>query len=173
MSCHVQIAQAETELAQLLVDHLPDAGAFLHEDERLGFQLLEGHALAGAPVPGGDREDDLVPVERLERDAAMAAGGPDHAELARAARPARPPCACPTPSARRYQWVELLELPEDDGEDASAGPGGRADLEPALELALGFLVEAPEQLLLEREQPLSSAVRRSPVSVGSTRRPER
>ena len=54
--------------------------------------------------------------------------------------------------------MELLELPEDDRQDASAGPGRGADLEPALELAFGLLAEVREQLLLEREQPLRSAV---------------
>ena len=81
LELHVQVAQPEPELAQLVVDHLPDAGALLHEDERLGLQLLEGQALAGALVLGRDGEDDLVAVEGLERDAAMTACGPDDAEL--------------------------------------------------------------------------------------------
>ena len=54
--------------------------------------------------------------------------------------------------------MELLELPEDDRQDASTGTGGSADLEPALELALGFLAEVRKQLLLERDEPLRSAV---------------
>src|SRR5881394_1663899 len=54
--------------------------------------------------------------------------------------------------------MELLELPEDDRQDASTGTGGSAHLEPALELALGFLAEVRKQLLLERDEPLRSAV---------------
>ena len=54
--------------------------------------------------------------------------------------------------------MQLLELAEDDRQDAAARPGRGADLEPALELALGFVAEVREQLLLEREQPLRSAV---------------
>ena len=38
------------------------------------------------------------------------------------------------------------------------GPGRRADLEPARELALRFAAEIGEQLLLHREQPLRAAV---------------
>jgi hypothetical protein len=58
--------------------------------------------------------------------------------------------------------MELLELPEDHRQDGSTGPGGGADLEPAFELALGFLAEVREQLLLERDQPLRSAVEPQP-----------
>ena len=57
-----------------------------------------------------------------------------------------------------HQRMELLELPEDDRQDASTGTGGGADLEPPLELALGFLAEVRKQLLLERDEPLRSAV---------------
>src|SRR5215470_4673211 len=61
-----------------------------------------------------------------------------------------------------HQWMLLLELAEDHGEHAPPGPGGRADLEPPLELALGLLVEACEQLLLEREQPLGTPIQAEP-----------
>ena len=54
--------------------------------------------------------------------------------------------------------MELLELAEQDGQDASARPGGGAYLEPPLQLALGLLSELREQLLLERQEPLRSAV---------------
>ena len=58
--------------------------------------------------------------------------------------------------------MQLLELPEDDGQNAPARPGRSADLEPALELALGLIAEIREQLLLERQQPLRSAVEPEP-----------
>src|SRR6266550_4009846 len=58
--------------------------------------------------------------------------------------------------------MQLLELPEDHGQDAPAGPGRSTDLEPALELTLGFVTEVREQLLLERKQPLRSAVEPEP-----------
>ena len=45
---------------------------------------------------------------------------------------------------------------------ASEAEHRRIDLEPALELALGFVAEVREQLLLERKQPLRSAVEPEP-----------
>ena len=54
--------------------------------------------------------------------------------------------------------MELLELPEDHGQDAPARPGGRPDLEPALELPLRLVAELGEQLLFHCEEPLRSAI---------------
>ena len=131
----------------------------MHEHERLGLQLLERHGLAGARMSGGNREYDLVAIEGLERDAAMAAGHPDDPELELAA----PDLLDDGVRVRHrqrdmHQRMELLELPEDDRQDASTGTGGSADLESALELAFGFLAEVRKQLLLERDEPLRSAV---------------
>ena len=114
-------------------------------------------------MPGGNREDDLVPIEGLERDAAMAAGHPDDPELELA------PADLLDDRLRvghrqrdAHERMQLLELPEDDGQDAPAGPSRGTDLEPALELALGLLAEVREQLLFKREQPLRSAVEPEP-----------
>ena len=56
------------------------------------------------------------------------------------------------------QRVEAWNSPSTTGNTLPPGPGRGTDLEPALELALGLLAEFREQLLLEREQPLRSAV---------------
>ena len=109
--------------------------------------------------PAGHREHDLVPIERLERDAAVAACDADDPEL-ELAPPDLLDDRVRVGHRQRdvHQRMKLLELAEDDGQDAPARPGRRADLEPALELALGLLAELREQLLLEREQPLRPAV---------------
>ena len=78
-------------------------------------------ALAGALVAGRDGEHDLVAVEGLERDAAMAAAGPDDAELELA-----PPDLLDDRVRVGHRQrdvhlrVELLELAEQDGQDAPA-----------------------------------------------------
>jgi len=54
--------------------------------------------------------------------------------------------------------VEPLELGEHDRQDAPAGPGRAADLEPSGQLALGLVPELVQDLLLEREQPLRAAI---------------
>ena len=77
----VEVAQPRARAAQLVLDHLPDAGALLHHDQRLLAQLVERDRPAREPVPGRDREHDLVAEERLEDDAAVAARGADDAEL--------------------------------------------------------------------------------------------
>ncbi len=67
-------------------------------------------------------------------------------------------CVSDTVRATCTSGWSCWNSPRIDRQDASTGPGGGADLEPALELALGFLAEVREQLLLERDQPLRSAV---------------
>ena len=156
---HVQVAEAQAELAQLVVDHLPDAGSVLHEDERLSLQLLHGQALPGALVAGGDGEDDLVPVEGLERDAAMAADSADDPELELATRDLLDHGVGVRDGQRDVHLrMEPLELAQQAGQDAPAGPRGGSDLESALQLALGLLSELREQLLLEREKPLRASI---------------
>ncbi len=114
-------------------------------------------------MPDGDGEYDLVPIEGLERHAAVATGHSDDPELELA-----PPDLLDHPlrvrhrQRDRHERMQLLELPEDDGQHGPARPGRSADLEPSLELALGLLAEICEQLLLEREQSLRSAVEPEP-----------
>ena len=114
-------------------------------------------------MPGGDREDDLVPVEGLERDAAVPARGADDAELELAPSDLLDHRLGVRDGERDvHKRMELLELAEDDGQHAAAGAGGRTDLEPALQLAFRLLPELREHLLLEREQPLRAAVEAEP-----------
>ena len=93
-------------------------------------------------MPGRDREDDFVAVEGLERDAAMTAGGSHDSQLELA-----PPDLLDhrVRVGHRQRDVdermELLELAEDDRQNAPAGPGGSADLEPACELAVRLLAQ--------------------------------
>ena len=119
--------------------------------------------LAGALVPGGDREHDLVPVEGLERDAAVPARGADDAELELAPSDLLDHRLGVRDGQRDvHKRMKLLELAEDDRQHAAAGAGGRTDLEPALQLAFRLLPELREHLLLEREQPLRAAVEPEP-----------
>src|SRR5215211_547889 len=67
----VEVAQPDARPAQLVLDHLPDAGALLHQDQWLALQLVECDRPPCEAVPGRTDEDDLVAEERLERDAAM------------------------------------------------------------------------------------------------------
>src|SRR5213079_31534 len=93
----------------------------------------------------------------------MTAGGTDHSELELAPTDLLDHVVRVRDGERDvHERVQLLELTEDDGQDAAARPGGSADLEPALELALRLFAEVCEQLLLEREQPLRSAVQPEP-----------
>ena len=110
-------------------------------------------------MPGRDSEDDLVAVERLERDAAVTAADADDPELELAPRHLLDHGVRVRHRERDVHLrMELLELPEHHRQDAPAGPGGGADLEPALELPLRLVAELREHLLLEREEPLRSAV---------------
>ncbi len=58
--------------------------------------------------------------------------------------------------------IELLELSEDDRQDAPARPSRTADLEPSGQLALGVVAHLLEDLLLERKQPLRPAIEPHP-----------
>ena len=58
--------------------------------------------------------------------------------------------------------VAPLELAQQDRKDAATRTCGGADLEPALELALCFLAELREQLLLQPEEPLRASVEPEP-----------
>ena len=117
---HVEVAEADAELAQLLLDHLPDAGALLHQDERLGLQLLERHALAGARARRGTASTTSSRIERLEHDAAVAARRRRRSpsSSSRRADLLDDVLRVRHRSARRAPRMQLLELAEDDGQDA-------------------------------------------------------
>ena len=117
-------------LAQLVLDHLPDAGALLHQDQRPLRQLVEVDRAPGERMPGEAGEDHLVAEERLERDRAVAPGGADDAEL-------EPAVGDELDHRLRVGHGELdaelgvvaLELAEQHREDDGRGPGGGAELE--------------------------------------------
>src|SRR5437588_722968 len=71
----IKIAQTHWAPAQLVLDHLPYARPFLHQDQGLAAELLERHLLAGERVAGRHDEDHLVAEERLEDDPAVARRG--------------------------------------------------------------------------------------------------
>ena len=171
----VQVAQPDTELTQVVLDHLPDPRSLLHEDERLGLQLLERQRPARAAVTGGNGEHDLVPVEGLERDAAVPAGRADDAELE-------------LPAADLLDDGVGVEDRERDAylRDAGAGtrrarPGGRSRPGRSRRRSRAARPALPSP---PRRAPAAAAPRaraaaarrgtaRRPASVGSTRRPER
>ena len=61
-----------------------------------------------------------------------------------------------------HRGMPLLKLAEQDRKHRAAGPGRRTDLEPATELTLGVVAELLQHLLLEREQPLRTAIQPVP-----------
>jgi lipopolysaccharide/colanic/teichoic acid biosynthesis glycosyltransferase len=110
-------------------------------------------------MAGRHREHDLVAEEGLERDTTVAPSGADDAELELAPGDLVDDRlgvgdGQRDPNAR----VQLLELAEDEREDRAAGTRRGTDLEPAGQLALGLLAELLEELLLQREQALRTAV---------------
>ena len=114
-------------------------------------------------MPRRAREHDLVAEERLEHDTAMPARRADDAELELASRDLLDdPLRVGDRQGDLHGGVPLLELAEEHGEHGSAGPTRRADLEPPAELALRLVAELGEHLLLEREQPLRTAVEPMP-----------
>jgi hypothetical protein len=114
-------------------------------------------------VVGRNGEHDLVAVERLERDAAVPAADTDDAELELTPGDLLDDGVRVGDRKRDVHLrVELLELGEDDRQDAPAGPGRAADLEATGELPFRVVTELLEDLLLHREQPLRAAVEPHP-----------
>ena len=159
---HLEVAEPLAVLAQLVLDHLADARALLHQDQRPLRELVEVDGAAGERMAGRAREDHLVAEERLERDRAVPAGGADDPEL-------EPPVGDELDHRLRVGHGQLdaelgvvaLELAEQQREHDRRRPGGGADLERAAERRIG-LGELVEQLLLEREHPLRAAVEAQP-----------
>ena len=79
---HLQIPQPLPALAQLVLDHLPDAGARAASGSAGPRASSSSPTVrAGERMPGRAGEDHLVAEERLEGDGAVAAGGADDPEL--------------------------------------------------------------------------------------------
>ncbi len=81
LELRLEVAHPQPRGAQLLLDHVADAGALLHRDVLLARQLLGRHLLARERVVGRDGEDDLVAHERLELERAMTAKRTHDAQL--------------------------------------------------------------------------------------------
>src|SRR5206468_12858034 len=122
---HVEVAEPYARLAQLVVDHLPHAGALLHQHERLLLQLVERDRPAGEAVPAWHGQHDLVAEERLEDHPAMTPHGADAAELHLAARDLLDHPLRIRDGERHLDTAVLpLELGEGDRDHRSARPGG-------------------------------------------------
>ena len=146
-------------LTQLVLEHLANACAFLHHDQRLCRELLERDRLAGEPMVRRACEHDLVVKERLEDDATVATAGADDAELELSV-------GDPVDDGLRVGddepyvdvGVLLLELADEDGDDGAAGAGGGAELERAGDGALFVGGQFLEEVLLGRQEPLCRGV---------------
>src|SRR5947208_2398481 len=77
----VEVAEAHGAAAQLVLDHLPHARAFLHQDQVLATELVERYLLPGEGVAGRNDEDHLVAEEGLEDDTAVTRRGADDPQL--------------------------------------------------------------------------------------------
>src|SRR5205085_2460708 len=77
---YAEVALLDAGAAQLVLDHLTDACAFLHQDQLLALQLLERDGLAGEAMAGRAGEDHRVAEERLVLDGAVTRRRADDAE---------------------------------------------------------------------------------------------
>ena len=156
---HVEVAQAQPQPAQLVLDDLADAGAFLHHDHVLAAQLVDRDGASGECVAGRARENHLVVEERLEPDGTVPARGADDPELELPRGDALDHGLRIRHGQRDlHSGVGALELAEQERHDDRRRARGGSELELAAELALTLTGELVEQLLLEREQALCAAV---------------
>ena len=159
---NVEVAQPFAALAQLVLEQLAHAAALLHHDQRLVAQLVERHGASGEGVVRRRREDHLVAEERLERHAALAARRADDPELELARGDVLDDGVRVGDRQRHlHTGVLALELAEEQRQDDRGGPGRRAEVERAGELALADGGDVLEQLILEREHPLRAPVQSS------------
>jgi len=120
--------------------------------------LVERYRPACKRVTRRASEDDLVPKEGLEDDAAVAPRGTDDAELELArGDPVDDRLRVEDPEQDVQVRMERAELAQEVREHDPAGARGGSDLEPALELGGRLLGDLGDDLLLEGEQPLSAA----------------
>src|SRR3954468_24163964 len=153
----------QSRLAQLVLDHLSNARAFLHHDQLLVLEIVERDRLAGEAVAGRTGEYHLVPEERLEGDTTVAAGSADDAELELPVRhlvDERLSVGDGQPHA--YVRVLFVELAKEERHDSAAGAGRSPELERPADRALVVGLELFEEMLLEREEPLRGGVEHAP-----------
>ena len=148
---------------QLVLDDLPHAGAFLHQDQRLLAELVEPDVAPRKRVAGRTDQNHLVLEGPLEANRPVAPGGADDAELEPSVgdevddglgvvhleRPCKP-------------WVPRVELAEEDRHDHRGGARRSADGQLAGECTGAFGCDIVEHLLLELEQALSRSIEAQP-----------
>src|SRR5918995_1533932 len=136
LELHLEIAYPQSGLAQLVLDHLADTRAFLHEDQRFLPKLVQTHRLAGEQMVRRHGEDDLVLKEGLEGNAATPRRRSDHAELELSAGDRVDDVLRVVDRERdRDVRIRLLKLAEEQREHRRPRASRAADLQPALELA--------------------------------------
>src|SRR5581483_1459409 len=163
LELHAEIAEPPPVAAKLVLEQLPHPGPLLHHDQLRLAQLLEPHGLPGEAVAGRADEHDGVAEERLEGDPAMAPRRADDAELELAGGNALDDrLRVEDPKRHAQVGMMLGELAQELRDDDSARPGGGADLERPRQLLGALAADFGDDLLLEREQPLRTAVEAHP-----------
>ena len=156
---HVEVPELRPDSAKLVLDHLPNAGALLHDDQPLAADLVEGDGLAREPVTGRAGEDHLVVEERLEDDAAVASRRTDDAELELALGHAFDDGLGVEDRERDVERpVPPLELAEQLSEHDSSRPRRCTDLERPGKVAFALAAHLRHELFLEGEHSLRTAV---------------
>src|SRR5438874_1067893 len=126
----IEIAQTHWAPPQLVLDHLPHARPFLHQDQGLAAELLERHLLAGERVAGRHDEDHLVAKARLENDPAVARRSADDPELELAFRHLLDhPVRIRDRQGDAQLGVPALELAEQHRDDRATRSGRGAERE--------------------------------------------
>ena len=167
----LQAAEPQAGAPQLLLDDLPHAGPFLHDDERLRARSSTENSRPAAGWPGG-----------TARTISSRASGSNTSE--RFLQAPTMPSSTSRPATRSITaWVSQMEATRRTGcsrwnSQSSSGtrcaPGPvEAPRARVPQLAVVESRDVLEQLLLELEDPLRAPVEAPPASVGSTRRPER
>jgi hypothetical protein len=156
---HAEVAQPRSRTAQLVVDHLAHARAFLHGDQALVPQLAELDRLAREGVVRRAHEDHLVAEERFVCDGSVPRRRSDDAELELAARDLLDDrLRARDRQVDRDLRVRLGELAEQNRDDRAARARRRAQRELPAKRPFGSARDLVEQLPLEREHALRAPV---------------
>src|SRR4051794_5554794 len=131
-----EVAQANAERAELVLDDLPHARALLHQDQRLGAQLLDIDRAPREPVARRADEDHLVLENWLELDGAVPPRSADDPEL----EPALGDQVDDRLGVVHLEGdpqagMKLVELAEQDGHDDGGGAGRGSDRKLTRELS--------------------------------------
>jgi glycosyltransferase involved in cell wall biosynthesis len=155
----LEIADAQARAPQLLLDHVADARALLHDDQALALQLVERDLPLRERVAGRDREDDLVPRKGLERERACAPERTDDAELERVVgdRVDDRVRVCDRESDVERR-MRALEVAQEERDELRARAGRGADRQPAAQVARAVVRELCEKVLFGAEDALRAPV---------------